>query len=297
MNYLTDNIYIPVLNRGDKLYHYTSVSGFEGICKGEFWVTESSFLDDKTELSVATNVFCKLVDNHVKNRYVCDKLKQKVIEYLKNDLNYQSINVEAVNLDSFYILSFSLNHDDLSMWNQFTNNSGYCLSFDFQNLFDSFEKDSIFCSGKVIYDEVDQINILEKEICQLFFNGEFFRDWNDFDNMTEDKIYDIYQILSASLSIYNQFFKHSYFKNENEYRFVFYRHCHNENHYSYKQYFRIKNDLLIPYIKVKLLTLDSLDEVMVAPKNDKEISKLSVLRYLNTLNVKAKVTNSEVQIR
>ena len=182
------------------------------------------------------------------------------------------------------------------MWNQFTNNSGYCLSFDFQDLFDSFGN-AVFCSGKVIYDEDEQIKILEKDICQLFLNKELFRDWDDFDNMTEDNIYNIYQTLSLSLSVYNQFFKNSYFKNENEYRFVFYRHCHNENHYSYKQYFRIKNDLLIPYIKVKLLTLDSLDEVMIAPKNDKDISKLSVLRYLNSLNIKAEVADSKVPIR
>lgn len=291
-----NNVYVPVLNQGDKLYHYTSVSGFEGIYKGEFWVTESSFLDDKTELNIATKAFCKLADNHIKNRNVCDKLKTMVIEFLKNEINYQSINDIDVNLDSFYVLSFSLNYDNLNMWNQFTNNSGYCLSFDFQDLFDSFGN-AVFCSGKVIYDEDEQIKILEKDICQLFFNKELFRDWDDFDSMTEDNIYNIYQTLSLSLSVYNQFFKNSYFKNENEYRFVFYRHCHNENHYSYKQYFRIKNDLLIPYIKVKLLTLDSLDEVMIAPKNDKDISKLSVLRYLNSLNIKAEVADSKVPIR
>lgn len=35
---IDEHLLIPVLEKGDKLYHYTSAVGFYGICNGEFWV-------------------------------------------------------------------------------------------------------------------------------------------------------------------------------------------------------------------------------------------------------------------
>lgn len=48
---IDDTSLIPVLSAGDKLYHYTSAAGMQGICGGEFWITESNFLNDSTELN------------------------------------------------------------------------------------------------------------------------------------------------------------------------------------------------------------------------------------------------------
>lgn len=296
MEYLIDNIYVPGLNDGEKLYHYTNVSGFQGICNGEFWVTESSFLNDKTELSIATEIFCKLVDKHVLNKNVCEELKKIVIDHIKEQINYQNINNNIVKLDSSYILSFSLYDDNLSLWSQFTNNNGYCMSFDFKDLVSSFDENANFISGKVIYDPIIQMEILKKDIEQLFFDGKIFSNWEEFNNMTTEKIADIYQALATSISVYNLFFKLPCFKAENEFRFVFFRY-NQINEYSFDQFFRIKDNLLIPYIKIKTSTLNSLKEVVIGPENNSDIAKLSVLRYFNNLDIKADVKLSTVPIR
>lgn len=43
---IDETLLIPILESGRKLYHYTSAMGLQGICKGEFWVTERNFLND-----------------------------------------------------------------------------------------------------------------------------------------------------------------------------------------------------------------------------------------------------------
>lgn len=58
--------HIPQLTRGQKLYHYTSATGLKGICEGEFWITERAFLNDVKEFQVATQLFCEIVDKHIK---------------------------------------------------------------------------------------------------------------------------------------------------------------------------------------------------------------------------------------
>ena len=50
--HIDDFIKIPQLNNNDLLFHYTSAAGIKGITGGEFWVTESRFLNDSTEFTI-----------------------------------------------------------------------------------------------------------------------------------------------------------------------------------------------------------------------------------------------------
>lgn len=59
---IDETLLIPILGKGKKLYHYTSAAGLQGICSGEFWVTERSFLNDTMEFQVATKIFCEVID-------------------------------------------------------------------------------------------------------------------------------------------------------------------------------------------------------------------------------------------
>ena len=47
--HLGNENFVPILTEGDKLYHYTSAAGLKGIVEKEFWVTESHFLNDRSE--------------------------------------------------------------------------------------------------------------------------------------------------------------------------------------------------------------------------------------------------------
>ena len=60
---------IPIISRGS-LYHYTSVDGLKGIVDGEFWITDSGFLNDTKEFHVASDIFIELVGKKIKNQSV-----------------------------------------------------------------------------------------------------------------------------------------------------------------------------------------------------------------------------------
>lgn len=55
---------IPIISRGS-LYHYTSVDGLKGIVDGEFWITDSGFLNDTKEFHVASDIFIELVGKKI----------------------------------------------------------------------------------------------------------------------------------------------------------------------------------------------------------------------------------------
>ena len=47
-HYLDDWIHVPICQKGDKLYHYTTAEGIRGIVENrEFVATKSDFLNDK----------------------------------------------------------------------------------------------------------------------------------------------------------------------------------------------------------------------------------------------------------
>ena len=54
--HIDDFIKIPQLNNNDRLFHYTSAAGIKGITDGEFWITESHFLNDSTEFTIGTDI-------------------------------------------------------------------------------------------------------------------------------------------------------------------------------------------------------------------------------------------------
>lgn len=96
------------------------------------------------------------------------------------------------------------------------------------------------------------------------------------------------------------FFKKECFSGENEYRFVFI--CdHDEVLSSYieiePQYFRIKDNVLIPFVKKKLSSLDSVNSILIGPKNNSDIAEKGVKHFLRYHKIKAKVEKSEMPLR
>ena len=65
--HIDDFIKIPQLNNNDLLFHYTSAAGIKGITGGEFWVTESRFLNDSTEFTIGTDICMEILEKHMRN--------------------------------------------------------------------------------------------------------------------------------------------------------------------------------------------------------------------------------------
>lgn len=303
MHTIDDIFLIPILNKGDKLFHYTSAAGFQGICNGEFWVTESNFLNDITEFHVATDVFCEVIDRHIHNKTVCEKLKQKIIDEIKRINRCPAVG-EEVAYSGAYVISFSLDYDSTLMWSEYSNFFGYALTFDFEKLLSSFNDQSDIQHGKVIYDHEEQIHLIEQTIENSFINlsteFEYLNSWEDFDTLSDEEINDLYLFLALIIDGYNEFFKLPCFKGENEYRFIFY--CgHEGGRYKQeqleKQYFRIKDENLIPFVKKRMINMESLEEVLIGPKNKSDIAVLGAERLLRNLDLSVPVVRSSMPLR
>lgn len=256
---IDETLLIPILEDGKRLYHYTSAAGLQGICGGEFWVTEKSFLNDIMVFQVATLIFCGVINKHMANRICAEKLKKKVCDEI-NRLNRPGMLREEIAYSCDYVISFSLDNDSILMWSEYSDFYGYCMEFDGRELIDVFQSNDSyrFLHGKVVYDHNEQVEIIEKTLEMEILNHEpgfeYLNSWSDLDNLTNENIEDIYLWIAVIINAYNVFFKLECFRGENEYRFVFMsihdggRVKENERE---KQYFRIKNEVFTPYIKKK----------------------------------------------
>lgn len=300
----TDEYLLTELEEGDTLFHYTSAEGLQGILGGEFWVTESHFLNDITEFHVATDIFIEVINRNIKNKIIKEKLKKGVCEELKtlvdNDITYD----KKFGYCSDYVISFCLDKDSILMWSEYSNFCGYSIEFDFDALINSFSKTDYIIHGKVVYNHEEQISLMEHGIEKEIFNThnlyEYLNSWDDFNKITDDQISEIVSELELLVYDYNMFFKKECFSGENEYRFVF--SCdHNieniEDSKKEEQYFRVKDNVLIPFVKKKLSSLDSVNSILIGPKNNSDIAEKGVKHFLRYHKIKAKVEKSEMPLR
>lgn len=305
MKTIDETLLIPVLEEGGKLYHYTSAAGLQGICGGEFWVTERFFLNDIMEFQVATQIFCEVLDKHMANKVCAEKLKKKVCDEIDR-LNRPGMLGEEVAYSGDYVISFSLDNDSILMWSEYSDFYGYCMEFDGDELIEMFHGNNrySFLHGQVVYDHDEQLRIIEKTLEMEILNHkpgfEYLNSWDDLDDLTSENIEDLYLWVAVIINEYNMFFKLECFKGENEYRFVFMsihdggRIKENERE---KQYFRIKNEVLTPFIKKKISNLNSLKSIMIGPKNKSDIAEKGLWYFFRNMKLDVKVYKSKMPIR
>lgn len=303
---IDDTLLIPVLQNGDKLYHYTSAAGLKGICEGEFWVTEHGFLNDFMEFQVATDVFCEVLDRHMKNKTLCAKIQEKVRNEVVR-LQTPGLSVaDKIAYGGDYVISFCCDYDSPIMWSSYSDFAGYCIQFDFEKLVNLFEEKyrNKFIHGKVIYNHEQQVHLLEDTIIHSYFDWptgfDYLKTWDDFDRMTVENINDWYMYIATEVGAYNMFFKLPCFEGEQEYRFVFMI-GHDGGRYKpedlWKQYFRVKDDVLIPYVKVHIDSLDSMEKVLIGAKNKSDLAGKGLQYLFRNLKQNIDIEKSNVTLR
>ena len=108
-HYLDDWIHVPICQKGDKLYHYTTAEGIRGIVENrEFVATKSDFLNDKMEFQYAVEVMERLIERYIVNT----DLRMQFSAKLKAEIDRIGIISSAhAALDedemSFYVVAFS----------------------------------------------------------------------------------------------------------------------------------------------------------------------------------------------
>ena len=298
---------VPILNNGEKLYLYTSINGLKGICEGkEFWVTERNFLNDSMEYHVATDVFCEVLDKHMRDKKLCGRIKKKIIAEV---IRLQTPGLSTKDKVAFfgdYVISMSKDCDSALMWSSYADYVGYCIQFDYEKLLALFKKNQkyLLYDGNVIYNHDEQVRLIEEMMVKGYFEWpigfDYLNSWDDFDNLTNKDIADCYWWIAADLSLYNSFFKLPCYEGEQEYRFVFSA-SHDGGRCKAEDFvapsFRVRGDILIPYIKVPFETVESVEKVIVGPKNQSDIAIKGVQYLFRNLKHDVTIEKSDIPFR
>lgn len=301
MEHLGDSNLIEVrtLNEGC-IYHYTSVQALHGILDyGEFWATNSGFLNDKTEFNYTYKLFEEYILNRIRNTVFREKIINAFrIKVEKN----RSLPCLTGTLYGKYVISFSTCPDNLLLWTEFSNSMGYNIGFDFNNLLKSFENKVVF-HGEVIYDRDEQLCCLQKALDYLLTwrpDCYFVKSINDFNEHTSDTTISYLALdMEFFCGIYSMFFKQLFFAPEKEYRFIF-NAIHEKNEHvrkTTKLHFRVKDDVLIPYIQVPFRPYNALHSITIGPKNNIDIAEAGIKCYCREKRIEVPVRKSNIPLR
>ena len=288
-HYLDDWIHVPICQKGDKLYHYTTAEGIRGIVENrEFVATKSDFLNDKMEFQYAVEVMERLIERYIVNT----DLRMQFSAKLKAEIDRIGIISSAhAALDedemSFYVVAFSKQNNNSLLWAEFTDFRGYCLEFDYEKIVEGF-RHRVFLHGTVIYDEEEQMKGAKD--LQGFFEEDAIP--------SEESLNQLVDAMAVVCSVYTMFFKKSYFAGEEEYRFIF-PPLHYEKGQDRPQ-FRLLDQIFLPYIMVELETEQQelpLQSVMVGAKNNSDIAVRGMKYFLKTQGLDIPVLLSDIPLR
>lgn len=300
MRYIDKDFFIPVLDEGDKIYHYTSAEGLKGICNGEFWVTEQHFLNDSSEFQVGTEMFLFYLFESIRDIALYREMKKRILNQMKSFDKMGKIGDQAA-FSGDYVISFCLDEDSPLLWSEYSDFMGYCMKFDFNRLLKAFN-DKVYFHGRVVYNRDEQLECINKSIEYILSKYE------DCDCSTEeylnsinnDNMDEFISWATVVCSAYNMFFKRPCFEGEHEYRFIF-ACAHDGGRYKAEQleklFFRIKEETFIPFVKKEIKNLDCLESVLVGPKNKSDIAVKGLEYFFRNKKLKVAIEKSEMPLR
>lgn len=301
--YIDDLIRVPQCVEGNRIYHYTTVGGIKGILENnEFWVTKSDFLNDRLEFKYSLDILKEVAKLNIKNT----DIKEKFIKYVVDEFERINNDMNGL-LAGYYVLSFSKIQDSMLLWAEYSDFMGYCIEFDF-NKFKLVTEEKISWHGEVIYNKEKQIELvkeaLEKTIEEDFDeeNNEVKNLFKENPNISDESLKKLTDYVAVWISVYGMFFKKECFEGEGEYRFVFSALHEKSDKYPKSNvddmYFRERNQVLIPYIKIKYDKSKSpVKSVLVGTKNNSDIAVKGIRYFLRKEKMDIPVYKSKIPLR
>lgn len=300
---MEDGIYIPELGKGSTVFHYTTALGMQGILSKEFWLTESRFLNDEKEFHVVLDVLRKVLWDALDDWCDVTDFYDGICEEY-GIINSNGIENKNVALSGLYVLSLSLEQDNLALWTQTSDGHGYCLGFDLDTLLSNLcLKRFSSWHGKVIYDETEQCEALRRTLDvdsghKTVF--DYYEGLASIPHLTDDQRRELADYFAVVCSVYGMFFKHSSFRAESEYRIVVSAIHESKTKYVKNPdtvFFRIRDNAIIPYIKIAFKSLDCLNFVVIGPKNNNCLTLPGLGVFLRSLGVDPAVLQSSISLR
>lgn len=250
-------------------YHFTNCTGLYGMLKDystnnpflTMWATHSAFMNDSSEYEYGKEMCMKVLKLYEERTKIPQKKsifndgEKRIEDFLTNDAPF--------------LISLSSNIESAAMWGMYSSNgSGIALKFDIATLQkhsllkrnDSIEPTScIYCKNadEILKKHEAYIGVLYSAIAHYY----------KLDN--EDTIHKVllYDIASQ--------IKHNSFEYEDEHRIVVYKKNQNLQ-------FRIRNNIIIPYIEVKV-PIEALKGIIVGPTANYDYIKKSLDMFIDNL--------------
>lgn len=274
------------IDENKPLYHYTKSRGVQGILRDmTFYATKSNFLNDAKEtlytLFVVKQVLDELSDGEVKAI-----LKKQIDEH-----------IHIIDKQCFFITSFSVDPDSITLWAEFGDRTGYNLEFSGGELIRMIaDSRKILYHGFLIYSFEKQKEIIR----ELIFSKIPFSMGKSFDDMVREAesrrdtgaINKLCRIFLKTMGIYSLFFKQEEFAAEQEYRIVF------REKNPQKILFREKDGFLMPYITVNVKDKRRfIKKITVAPKNHVDLAKAGMEIFAAHCGYEVNVCLSKINLR
>lgn len=282
------------------IWHYTSSYGLKGIIEdNELWFSDRRFLNDKSEFSYIYQLIKELLaEGFFKNfnNLFTDWFYFITQEFSNSDIEHQKQDIVLV---PCYVASFSLDNDNLNLWNYYTKNqqhNGYALKFSSKALLNNIKSQKenqnyYYTNGVVIYSKEKQLTLLKdllKEYHKLFIKYK-----NERQNFQIEIFF--FEIINL-LDIYNLFYKPQTYEVEQEYRFVI-ADINIMNQKITNKKFRIFNDIFIPYIELANVR-KIIKEIKISPSQNQELLKNSISIFKNNYGLQnIEISKSEIPMR
>ena len=266
-------------------YHYTTIKALRGIVESNtLWVSNAMFLNDKSEVRYAREI----VEETIKEN---QNIENEVIKVIENFMQQIIDNSEQI-----FVLSTSNNKDSQLLWSDYSRSDGYCLGFDFSEVWDSLyiksnkdaENEEIknlnfkqnMRIDRVIYDKQEQMEFIKRPLLKI---NKFYK--NNPEKDLKKFMHYFFHVLMM--------FKNPRFKQEEEFRIVFYI----PDSKKYVNYY-VANGILIPYIEVHFNKKIPLKYIKIGPRNNIDIAKASIESFLRSKSFKeVEVTKSDIPLR
>ncbi len=272
------------------LYHYTSPSGLLGILNSQkVWLSDSDYLNDSSESYYFYEVYHEADRKERESRKEEKfRLNAGILPYFHSSQYNRNRITSEKKPEKRYIVSFSLDKDNLGLWNYYTKTQGsvgYTIGFSNDVLNAAFETEYDIVQGKVIYDYDIQITYLQELIDDY---------WMLYQNLrhTYQRKY-LFLKLERNIVLYSVFMKDSAFKNEKEYRFAI---IEVDNSKLTDKLFREVNGAFVPYISSPI-DVKAIREIGISPTHRGGFVMRSLGELLAAKNITADIYTSNIPLR
>lgn len=266
--------YLPYINSRVKyVYHYTSIEAMKSILENDnLWLSDSRFLNDKTELEEGRKAIIKAIDKLRKNSNFDESILNELLKYFKSD----DLCV--------YVASFCTSSNLAHQWALYANKGqGVCIKYEINNDYERklFRLEDRF---QLAYFRLYKVNYAcskDKAKIQETLIIDFFKQF--YSNVERSKfVGNLKGFLSKSLAV----FKDKSFAAEQEVRLVLDKYNAEE---SFKIKHRVRNNIIIPYVETNGLNsgekyyLATIKEILVAPVAHQDTVVKSIEVFIKNL--------------